>query len=137
MQKILEIFFWWLIGLEFLYFKTDCSKKSGTLLKLIQLNISKILGSIARITLAGNNEDVFFNRMANMLTNLVYSIGILNTMSTACDQFYEETDYNFECYQQHIFSISTNFDANYSTDISILLAALSCTLSTVEIADVS
>lgn len=106
-----------------------CCKEIGIL-----NNITKIYGSIIRIEVSnGTNIDIF-KTLSQGISNTEYSIGILETISYACDQLYEETMYNFGEEKHAIYNIGMYFlnqDTKPSRDI--LFSSLKCILSCLEI----
>lgn len=97
-------------------------------------NITKMYGSIIRIEVSNGTKIDIFKPLYQGISNPEYSIGILDTVSYACDQLYEETMYNFGEEKYVIYNIGTYFlNTNDKINRDILFSSLKCILSCLEI----
>lgn len=97
-------------------------------------NISKIYGSIMRIELANESKIDLFTVLMNDISKPELAVGILEALSYACDQLYEETMFQFTQEKGAIYNIGM-FYLNQNTDVDrkIVFSALKCVLSSLEI----
>lgn len=96
-------------------------------------NMSKILGSIVRMECANNVPNNHFERMYSLCANKKYAVGVLRTVSAACDQLYDETEYIFSTDQNIIFKIATHHFSDSTLETPVLYATLGCVYSSLEI----
>lgn len=104
--------------------------------KFVFQNLTKIFGSIIRIELTNNTQYDFFANFLEMFKFPEYSVGILETVSYACDQLLEETKYSFENRQDekaNIYKIGTFYLGNPQNDFFTSASTLKCILSSLEI----
>lgn len=96
-------------------------------------NIAKIIGSIIRIDCCTGPSEPHFRGLRDAMAHPKHAYGMLIAVSTACDQLYEETDYQFTDDLTDILFISTLFLNNANTDKSLQMATLSCLFSVVDL----
>lgn len=106
--------------------------------KLILFNLTKILGSIIRIELSHSTGHDFFASMQTLVQTRDYAVGVLEAVSYACDQLYEETTYVFsESEKRSVYSIGTcnllSSPDGETRDRQLLISTLKCILSSLEL----
>ena len=100
----------------------------------ILLNISKIYGSIIRIELANGTQADIFSALAKDISSADLAVGILESLSYACDQLYEETMFQFTQEKPIIYKIATFYlNTNNQSNRNIIFSSLKCILSSMEI----
>jgi len=107
--------------------------------KAILSNLTKILGSIIRMELLKNEQRMdydFFGQLLDMVSYKDFAIGVLETISHACNQLLDETCYSFSNERGDkikIYQIGTYYLGNPESTQEITLAALKCILSSLEV----
>lgn len=100
----------------------------------ILTNISKIYGSIIRMELASATQLDVLSILVNDISQSNFAVGILEALSYACDQLYEETMFQFTNEKLPIYNIATFYlNSNISSDRNIIFSSLKCILSSMEI----
>ena len=99
----------------------------------ILLNISKIYGSIIRMELSNGSQIDIISNLENDISRTDLAVGILEALSYACDQLYEETMFQFTKEKYPIFKIATFYLNSNSSSRDIIFSSLKCILSSMEI----
>jgi len=97
-------------------------------------NIAKILGSIIRMNCVSHTVNNHFERLLTLCSTRGYAVGVLRTVSAACNQLYDETDFVFTHEQQAVvYKTATMYLSSEAADKGLLSATLDCIADTFEV----
>lgn len=88
-------------------------------------NISKIVGSIARIEMNSGTDRTFFKRMYDLIPMQEYAIGVLDAVTTGCYQLYNDTGYSFKNDYELVLKLSVYYMAQECSK-GLAIAFLKC-----------
>ncbi|KAI5176144.1 importin subunit beta-1, partial [Pancytospora epiphaga] len=97
-------------------------------------NIAKILGSIVRMNMVRGETPGHFKNLYRLCSSRSYAVGVLKAVSTACNQLYDETTFEFSYEDQSaVYKISTMYLSVDIADVNLLTTTLDCLADTFEI----
>lgn len=95
-------------------------------------NTCNILGSIIRMECVNIGSRDLFKKLYVMLGDIRYGIGVMQTISVACNQLYDETSYDFSNDQADLFRIATYYMKNQEPSTRFQETMLECVFSSLD-----